>query len=145
MSYAHMIRAGRERKRMSQQELADRVGVSLRTVGNWERGETVPVARWAVLADVLDIEDPRNTNGRKPPMNEDRAKVLVEVTAGIIPGQPIQEYTKQWAIGSTEWAKAGNLQLGLLAERNGQAIGYAGLLMMQPEKVNWVRTDWIWL
>jgi transcriptional regulator with XRE-family HTH domain len=44
---------------MTQRQLAERVGVSLRTIGNWERGETVPMARWAVLADVLEIKDPR--------------------------------------------------------------------------------------
>jgi ribosome-binding protein aMBF1 (putative translation factor) len=55
------IRAGRERLGMTQQELANHVGVSLRTVGNWERGESVPRMHMAVLADVLEIEDPRET------------------------------------------------------------------------------------
>jgi DNA-binding transcriptional regulator YiaG len=56
---SEQIRAGRERMGMTQQELAEHVGVSLRTVGNWERGESVPRSRLAVLADVLEIEDPR--------------------------------------------------------------------------------------
>jgi DNA-binding transcriptional regulator YiaG len=56
---SEQIRAGRERMGMTQQELAEHVGVSLRTVGNWERGESVPRSRLAVLADVLEIDDPR--------------------------------------------------------------------------------------
>lgn len=36
------IRAARQRKRWSQQRLAEEVDVSPRTVGAWERGETFP-------------------------------------------------------------------------------------------------------
>ena len=36
------IRAARRRKRWSQQRLADEIGVALRTVGAWERGEAFP-------------------------------------------------------------------------------------------------------
>jgi DNA-binding transcriptional regulator YiaG len=53
---ADEIRAGRERKMMTQQELADAVGVSLRTVNSWERGESVPRNRMAVIAEVLGLE-----------------------------------------------------------------------------------------
>lgn len=49
------IRAARERARMSQQELADKLEVSLRTVGNWERGETVPRNRLAAINELLGI------------------------------------------------------------------------------------------
>jgi hypothetical protein len=55
---------------------------------------------------------------------------------------------KQWAISSEEWAKAANEEGGhgyLLSSRNGQALGYASWLMMQPDRVNWVKTNWIWL
>jgi transcriptional regulator with XRE-family HTH domain len=53
-----MIKASRERQRMTQQELADEVGVSLRTVGSWERGETVPRNRIGAIAEALDLEIP---------------------------------------------------------------------------------------
>lgn len=47
------IRAARERAGLPQGELATRVGVSLRTVGNWERGETVPQNRASLVEQVL--------------------------------------------------------------------------------------------
>lgn len=40
---------------MTQGQLAQAVGVALRTVGNWERGETVPMNRLARLEDVLHV------------------------------------------------------------------------------------------
>lgn len=49
------IRDGRERKGMTQAQLADAVGVSMRTVGSWERGQSVPRNRAALLADVLEL------------------------------------------------------------------------------------------
>lgn len=78
------------------------------------------------------------------------ARALLEVTAGILPGSAMPEYTRRFAITSREWQQAtdtgdGMGQSELLAARNGQAQGYAGLLMLQPDRVNWVRTDWIWL
>jgi DNA-binding transcriptional regulator YiaG len=53
---AEDIKSGRERQHMTQQELADELGVSLRTVGSWERGESVPRNRAAALAEVLGME-----------------------------------------------------------------------------------------
>ena len=41
---------------MTQQQLADELGVSLRTVGSWERGETIPRNRLAALAETLNLE-----------------------------------------------------------------------------------------
>jgi hypothetical protein len=86
----------------------------------------------------------------------DTARVLLEVTAGLIPERPEPALTKQWAITSAEWQRAADpleagselevsRQSALLAERNGQALAYANLLMLQPDRVNWVRTHWIWL
>lgn len=73
------------------------------------------------------------------------ARVLLEVTAGLIPERPEPELTRQYAITSEEWAADAGNQGRMLAEANGKALGYANLLMLQPDKVNWVRTDWIWL
>lgn len=53
------IRQARERARLTQEQLAQALGVSLRTVGNWERGASVPRSSEArvrhVLADHLGV------------------------------------------------------------------------------------------
>lgn len=50
------IRAARERRHWSQADLAKAVGVkSVRTIGSWERGETVPMNRLAALEEVLGV------------------------------------------------------------------------------------------
>lgn len=77
----------------------------------------------------------------------DSARVIVEVQAGVVPGTAMDEHTRRWAITSDEWRQAEQDQTSgtLLAETNGRAQGYAALLMLQPNAVNWVRTDWLWL
>lgn len=47
------IRAAREVMGWTQERLAQEVGVGMRTIGNWERGETVPQNRMAKLRMVL--------------------------------------------------------------------------------------------
>lgn len=60
MIRAEEIRDARQRAGMTQAELAALVGVSQRTVGNWERGESIFRNRAAkiraVLADYLNVE-----------------------------------------------------------------------------------------
>lgn len=75
------------------------------------------------------------------------ARVIIEVVAGVIPQQPMEEYTKRWAITSAEWygIEDAYTRTDLLAERNKAAQEYAMSLMMRPDLVNWVRTDWLWL
>jgi hypothetical protein len=90
----------------------------------------------------------------------ERARLIIEVSAGIIPGTPMDEYTKRFALTEAEWQDAlgeyaakqaaGDtvtppVQAAVLAELNGRANGYAQYLMMQPDYVNWVRTEWVWL
>jgi hypothetical protein len=78
----------------------------------------------------------------------DTARVVAEVSAGIIPGTPDPEHSRRWAITSQAWHDAADTphgQMEALALLNGQASGYAALLMLQPDRVNWVRTDWIYL
>lgn len=75
----------------------------------------------------------------------DSAKVIVEVMAGVLPGDPEQEYVRRWFIGSEEWERLGVRQPEKLAELNGKAQGYAMWLMLQPDRLNWVRTEWLWV
>lgn len=76
-------------------------------------------------------------------------RLVIEVTAGLFPNRPDDEYTRRYTIDSDRWSeleREGADALGaVLAELNGRAQGYAGLLMLQPQRLNWVRTDWIYL
>lgn len=73
-------------------------------------------------------------------------KAIVEVQAGVIPGQPEEQYDKRWVITSQEWdtAMREGTQGTTLAEFAGRAQGYSMMLMLQPDRVNWVRTEWMW-
>ena len=50
------IREARERLRITQADLAKRLGVSMRTVGSWERGESIPRNRMGAIAEALGLE-----------------------------------------------------------------------------------------
>ena len=47
------LAAARNRARLTQQQLADRLGVTLRSVGNWERSQAVPSGAESKVRDVL--------------------------------------------------------------------------------------------
>jgi ribosome-binding protein aMBF1 (putative translation factor) len=74
------IRRARRRRKWSQQRLADEVGVALRTIGAWERGESHP------RRDDVAIED-------------------LEAALGVSLADPAEDYTdpaenerKLWAL-----------------------------------------------
>lgn len=88
------------------------------------------------------------------------ARIIIEVVAGLIPGKdPDPEFTKRFVISSQEWADAAQAEyadpssdgpstegrIHLLGTRNREALDYAAQLMMRPDRLNWVRTDWIYL
>lgn len=85
----------------------------------------------------------------EPSAPADPTRALLTVTAGILPGRADPDYTRRWTIGAREFddAMAQGVEVAgeVLADRNARAIGYAGYLMLQPDRLNWVRTDWIWL
>ena len=83
-------------------------------------------------------------------MPDQRARLIIEVLAGVVPERPDPEFTRRYAISEDDWAKARasdtmGSEEALLAEVAGKAQGYAMLLMLQSNHLNWVRTDWIWL
>ena len=50
------IRELRERRGLTQHQLADALGTSARTVGNWERGESVPRNRMGMLREFFGLD-----------------------------------------------------------------------------------------
>jgi len=62
------IRRARERKRWSQRELAEHLGVNRKTVDNWENGRTQPASSIGALEDILGISlDDADEDSRSPP------------------------------------------------------------------------------
>lgn len=54
--YVNHIKQIRERKNMTQQELAERLGTSVRNIRRWENGESVPDAVISIkICKVLDV------------------------------------------------------------------------------------------
>lgn len=83
-------------------------------------------------------------------MTEAAWLVGIDVLAGVVPGHPMPEYTRRFFLTSREWYDAGSGEHGplkqaeLLADLNSKAQAWAMYLMLQPDRVNWVRTDWVW-
>ena len=50
------IRRARERKRWTQQQLADAIGVGVRAVGTWERGKASPRNAIGAVEHVLGVD-----------------------------------------------------------------------------------------
>jgi hypothetical protein len=76
-------------------------------------------------------------------------RMAVEVNAGVVPGVPMPEYRRVFTISDSTWQSAGEDASGLaraqvLADANGKAQAWAIYLMMQPDRVNWVHTNWVW-
>jgi hypothetical protein len=76
-------------------------------------------------------------------------RIVLEVVAGVLPGTPIQEYTKQFIITNDMWYAQGEYE-GKQEEAKmeilkiyGWAQEYARNLM-NPQVVNWVKVEWIY-
>lgn len=78
------------------------------------------------------------------------ARILIEVVAGVIPNTPMPELTKQFSISSDAWYVQGEYEERaeeasiVCMTTYGLATEYMRSLM-NPQRVNWVRLDWIWL
>jgi hypothetical protein len=73
------------------------------------------------------------------------AKCGVDVVAGVLPGTPEPEFTRQWFITSAEWyAEEGKNQAELLSDMAGKAAAWATYIMLQPDRFNWVKLEWVW-
>lgn len=75
------IRQARERSGLTQSELAQRIGVSMRTVGNWERGESVPRNREGAIKVALadQLTKPDQEQRPTPLQAASDAELLAEI------------------------------------------------------------------
>lgn len=80
-------------------------------------------------------------------MSATAAKAAWEVTAGLIPGEPMPEYTRRWGLTSSDWYnEEGEPSLKGIALFNAALVAateYARYLM-NPGALNWVKVEWIW-
>lgn len=70
---ADQIKAGRDRKQLTQEELGKVIGVTSRTIGAWERGEVIPRSRVGALIEALDLQE--ETAGYQWSEQELRARI----------------------------------------------------------------------
>ena len=73
-----------------------------------------------------------------------KARAGIDVVAGVLPGTPEPEYTKRFFLTSEEWDGGSEKGVNALVEMNGKAQAHAMMLMLQPHRLNWVKTEWIW-
>ena len=78
----------RKNKKLTQQELAEKLGVSEKAISNWENGRNMPdVSLYKALCDILDISIEELINGEKKrhrsPKNS-RNKVITGLCIVII-------------------------------------------------------------
>lgn len=91
------IREARERAGLTQAQLGKSVGVSLRTIGNWERGETPVAPRMqSRLLRALHAEHP---SGRRDPLGEaSDVELLAEIAKRFArtaePAEPADEFVR---------------------------------------------------
>lgn len=57
-SVGHTIARARQRRRMTQEQLAEALGVAASTVANWERGASYPAKLAGAVEEFLDITIP---------------------------------------------------------------------------------------
>lgn len=74
-------------------------------------------------------------------------KALIDVFAGVIPGEPLPEYTKQWRYTSADYEadqKTPADQPTIFSKYLDESHDYAKGLS-NPAYVNWVRVTWNWV
>lgn len=69
------------------------------------------------------------------------ARCAWEVSAGIIPGQPMPELTRRWGMVSGEYESEKGADI--FTWRMGCAMNYL-LTLQYPNGYNWATLDWIW-
>lgn len=74
----------------------------------------------------------------------EQARCAVDVVAGVIPGTPEEAFTRRFVVTSEEWHAEGANQAELLSDLAGKASAWATYCMLQPDRLNWVKLEWVW-
>ena len=104
LKVAKRIRDGRNRKNMTQMELADKMGVSFQAVSNWERGASMPdISKLSDLSEILSISineilgsEEKSSISVEKVMEKKELEIsdLIDV-APIVPPKTIEERVKE--------------------------------------------------
>ena len=79
MSFAERILYCRKKAKLSQEELASKLGVSRQAVSKWETGESIPdMNNLAALAEIFDVSLDWLIKGEEEKRQENREKVPFE-------------------------------------------------------------------
>lgn len=71
-------------------------------------------------------------------------KAIWEVTAGVMPNFPIDDYYKRWHLLSREWDGGSEKGRERYEDLVAKVAHYAQSIQ-NPSGVNWVRMEWTWL
>lgn len=74
-----------------------------------------------------------------------RLRCMWTVTAGIITGVIMPEYTRQWLVGSDEWDMLSDQQKGDLILARREAVHEYARDITNPNAINWVKTEFMWM
>jgi len=94
----------RKEKNITQEQLAERLNVSSRTVSRWETGNNMPdISLLVEIAEIYDVSIPEIINGeRKSEIMNEEVKVVAEKMAdyaGVEKGKIIKDIQKQSILG----------------------------------------------
>lgn len=121
------IRQARERAGLTQGELGERVGVSGRTVGNWERDFSIPRNKLAKVEQVLNVREYLGSESKLQDVSD--ASLLAEIARRFDEGR-----TREKAGEGSEHSATSNRQAagsaatekdmyGLAADMGGESEG----------------------
>lgn len=97
------IRRARERAKLSQEELANAVGASVRAVGDWENDRRKPRNRLGAIEEVLGISLDGEPDDIMPPGLRDRiretlppdeARRVEQVVEATLRGEPLPDFRR---------------------------------------------------
>lgn len=73
----------REKRKLSQEELAYKIGVAQTTIGNWEHGKSIKMEHIPKLADVLDVSSAYFMKENETIINKPADDVIVNKETGF--------------------------------------------------------------